>query len=189
MHFILPSETSIKRAIHARSLSTTQHDTHPHKHISRIISWSFCYQDYDVAMSNKSRSNQSVCEKSMKLMTNIVKVSYISIAKIGFRTHAPPPSLARATHNPAPSLAARYPRNLRSHEPTVSYLVHPGHTNRSNTRMIKDDDENVDREAWDFINKVHAKNMKDASNEMTNLHEFVLPPPPHIMLQPSSSSY
>ncbi|KAI3820796.1 hypothetical protein L1987_08344 [Smallanthus sonchifolius] len=136
-------------------------------------------------MNRNSRSNKSTCEKSMKLITNIVKVSYISIAKIGFRTHAPPQPLARPTHNPAPSLP-RYPRNLRPQEPTVSYLVHPSDANRSNMSMIKDD-ESVDREAWDFIKKVHAKNMKDAS-EITNFYEFILPPPPHIMLQ-SSSSY
>ncbi|KAI3686474.1 hypothetical protein L1987_80152 [Smallanthus sonchifolius] len=119
----------------------------------------------------------------MKLMTNIVKVSYISIAKIGFRTHAPPQPQARATHNPAP----RYPRNLRPQEPTVSYFIHPGGTNRSNMSMVKDD-ESVDREAGDFIKKVRAKNMKDAS-EITNFYESILPPPPHIMLQSSSSSY
>ncbi|KAI3717780.1 hypothetical protein L1987_69607 [Smallanthus sonchifolius] len=118
----------------------------------------------------------------MKLMTNIMKVSYISIAKFGFRTSAPQQQLARATQNLTRSLV-RYPRNLRTQEPTVSYLLHAGDTNRSSMSMIQDD-ESVDREAWDFIKKVREKNMKDAS-EMMNLSELILPPPPRIMLQSS----
>lgn len=138
--------------------------------------------------NNTTRTNKSICEKSMKLMTNIVKVSYISIATIGLRTHAPSNSLARATHNPAPSLPS-YPRNLRPQEPSVSYLVPPGDTNKSSMSMIKDDESVIDRDAGDFIKKVRARNMKDA-NEMTNIYESILPPPPpHYMLQSSSSSY
>ncbi|KAK1407274.1 hypothetical protein QVD17_38888 [Tagetes erecta] len=133
-----------------------------------------------------TNNNNSICEKSMKLMTNIVKLSYISIATIGLRTHAPSNSLAQATHNHAPSHPL-YPKNLRPQEPIVKYLVSPGGTRKSNMSMIKDD-ENVDRNAGDFINKVRAKYMKDA-NEMTNIYESILPPPPpHYMLQSSSSS-
>ncbi|PWA69713.1 hypothetical protein CTI12_AA282290 [Artemisia annua] len=126
----------------------------------------------------------------MNLMTNIMKVSYISIAKIGFRTSAPP-QMARATHNPAPSLS-RYPKNLRPQKPIdstqrVSYLINPDHTNRSSLNMIKDDESNIDREASDFIKTVRERNFKYAS-EITNPSEFVLPPPPHIMFQ-SSSDY
>ncbi|PWA69714.1 hypothetical protein CTI12_AA282300 [Artemisia annua] len=142
-------------------------------------------------MNNKSRSNKSICEKSMNLMTNIMKVSYISMAKIGYRTSAPPQQMARATHNPAPSLP-RYPKNLRLQKPIdstqrVSYLINPDHTNRSSLNMIKDDESNIDREASDFIKTVRERNFKDAS-EITNLSEFVLPPPPRIMFQ-SSSAY
>ncbi|KAD2132527.1 hypothetical protein E3N88_25798 [Mikania micrantha] len=110
-------------------------------------------------------------------------------ANIGFRAHAPSrsPPLAQATRNPAPSSSPQYPRNLRSQESTVSYLMHPSDTNGSNMSMIKDD-ENVDRKASNFIKKVHARNMKDA-NGRTNFDEFIIPPPPppHNMLQPSSS--
>lgn len=128
-------------------------------------------------MNNKSRSNKSICEKSMKLMTNIVKVSYISIAKFGLKAPGPPHQpLARATPNPAPSLV-RYPRNyLRSNEPTVSYLIHPRDTNRLSKNMIQDD-ESVDTKAWDYIKKVREKNMKDES-EMADVSELILPPPP-----------
>ncbi|KAL8215959.1 hypothetical protein R6Q57_022796 [Mikania cordata] len=138
--------------------------------------------------NNQSRSNNSICEISINLITNIVRVSYISAANIGFITQAPSPSLARATRNPAPSSSPQYPRNLRSQEPTVSYLMHPSDTNGSNMSMIKDD-ENVDQKASNFIKKVHARNMKDA-NERSNFDEFIIPPPPppHNMLQ-SSSSY
>nr|GEW73360.1 hypothetical protein [Tanacetum cinerariifolium] len=127
----------------------------------------------------------------MNLMTNIVKVSYISIAMIGFRTSAPPQQIARATHNPAPSLP-RYTKSLRSQKPIdstkrVSYLVNPDHTNRSSLVKVKDDESNIDREASDFIRRVRERNFKDAS-EITNHSEFILPPPPRIMFQ-SSSSY
>ncbi|MFS7963240.1 hypothetical protein Hanom_Chr08g00735751 [Helianthus anomalus] len=136
-------------------------------------------------MNSNSKSNNSICEKSMKLMTNIVKVSYISIATFGFRTGAPQQPLARATPNPSPSLC-RYPRNLRSHEPTVSYLINPGDTKKSSMNMIRDD-ESVDREALDFIERVRAKHMKDAS-KITNQSELVLPPPPRVKWQ-SSAAY
>ncbi|KAI3504630.1 hypothetical protein L1887_26251 [Cichorium endivia] len=145
-----------------------------------------------VIMNTKSRSNKSICENSMKLMRNIVKVSYISLAKISLRKGAPPPLPPQriAAQNRVPSLP-RYTRNLRSQEPInsskpVSYLIDPDETNRSSMSMIKDD-ESVDLKAWDFIRKVHEKNLKDVS-EITNFSEFILPPPPRIMLQ-SSSAY
>ncbi|KAK1435796.1 hypothetical protein QVD17_01565 [Tagetes erecta] len=114
----------------------------------------------------------------MKLMTNIVKVSYISIAKLGFRSHGPPHTpLVRPTPNPARSFV-RYPRNLISSETTVSnYLIHPGDINKPYKNMIQDDESDVDTKAWDFIKKVREKNMKDA-NEMTDVSELILPPPP-----------
>ncbi|CAH1439623.1 unnamed protein product [Lactuca virosa] len=117
-------------------------------------------------MNNKSRSNKSICEKSMKLMTNIVKVSYFSIAKTSLRIGAPPPP-PPPPPPPAPSLH-RYTRNLRLQQPInsskpVSYLIHPDHdTKRSSVNMIKDDEtESVDMKAWDFIRKVREKNLKD----------------------------
>ncbi|KAL4566562.1 hypothetical protein LXL04_030679 [Taraxacum kok-saghyz] len=137
-------------------------------------------------MNTKTRSNKSICEKSMKLMTNIVKVSYISIAKISLRTPVPSP-----TPQPQRIPAPRYTSNLRSQEPIinnskpVSYLIHPDRdTNRSSKNMIIDD-ESVDMKAWDFIRKVREKNFKDVS-EITNLSEFILPPPPRIMLKSST---
>ncbi|KAI3673459.1 hypothetical protein L6452_39578 [Arctium lappa] len=92
------------------------------------------------------------------------------------------------TRNPSSSMH-RYPRNLRLQEPIsykskpVSYLIYPGddhRANRSSLSMINDE-ESVDRDAWDFIKKVREKNLKDASDEMSKLSEFVLPPPPRIV--------
>ena len=116
-------------------------------------------------MINKHSSNKSICENSMNLMTNIMKVSYISIANIGFRTSAPLQQMARATHNPAPSLS-RYPKNLRLQKPIdstqrVSYLINPDQTNRSSLNMIKDGESNIDMEASDFIKTVLERNFKD----------------------------
>lgn len=123
----------------------------------------------------------------MKLMTNIVKLSYISIATIEFTTHAPPRPLARATYSRGPSLV-RHPRNLISQDQaSVSYLKNPEDMNKSSMSMIKDD-ESVDKEAWDFIKKVTEKNLKDAS-EITNLSEFIFPPPPPRIMMQSSSAY
>ncbi|GKA04527.1 ribonuclease H-like domain-containing protein [Tanacetum coccineum] len=135
-------------------------------------------------MKNKSRGNKSICEKWMTLMANIVKVSYISMAKIGFRESAPPQTMPRTARNSATSLP-RYPKNLRSQEPVdsskrVSYPVNPRGMNGSSLNMIKDDESSIDREASDFIKTVREKNFKDAS-EIMDLSESILPPPPRIM--------
>jgi len=121
----------------------------------------------------------------MNLMTNIVKVSYISLAKTSLRTTAggPPQPQATTTQNPNSSMH-QYPRNLRFQEPIIKRskpVIHPSdhHASRSALNVINDE-ESVDRDAWDFIKKVHEKNLKEAS-EVSGLSEFVLPPPPHIM--------
>ncbi|PWA38918.1 hypothetical protein CTI12_AA577280 [Artemisia annua] len=139
-------------------------------------------------MNNKSRGNKSICEKWMKLITNIVKVSYISIAKIGFRESEPPQTMPRTTRNSAPSLP-RYPKILRSQEPIdsskrVSYPINPRDTNRSSINIIVDDESSIDGEASDFIKRVREKNFKDAS-EITD--QSILPPPPRIMFHLSSA--
>ncbi|PSS07831.1 Homeobox-leucine zipper protein [Actinidia chinensis var. chinensis] len=42
-----------------------------------------------MAMNNKGKRNKSLCEKSMKMVTNIVKLSSFSIAKVSLGTSEP----------------------------------------------------------------------------------------------------
>ncbi|KAA8540889.1 hypothetical protein F0562_024973 [Nyssa sinensis] len=119
-------------------------------------------------MNKKSRSKRSLCEKSMKIVANIVKLSSFSIAKISLGTAGPPPrtkNLAsfdsdKVVNDP---LLPRFPGS-RSQEPqcsskSVSYLIEPIEGNEFVDVICEE--KSIDGRASAYITKVHEKNRHD----------------------------
>ncbi|CAN1836222.1 hypothetical protein LINPERHAP1_LOCUS34696 [Linum perenne] len=140
-------------------------------------------------MGGKDRSNNSLCEKSMKVVVNIIRLSSFSIAKMSLgtagsgsgspvlkRNLAPMTNSAVATKEP---LLPQIPGSRRSQEPQTrsnhkSFLMEPGKGNGSSSCMVHEESSVIDGKASDYIRKVHEKNRNDASK----LAPLILPPPP-----------
>lgn len=148
-----------------------------------------------LAMKNKVRSNESLCEKSMKMVTNMVKLSSLSISKVSLGISGPPP----ATKNLASVTASlmvvdkppllQFPGNRRSQEPQsgtkpMGYLIAPVAGNGSSS-IIREDN-SIDGKASDYIEKVRKK-IRCASNKTTNHSAYIMPPPTPRVVKLSSS--
>lgn len=141
-------------------------------------------------MKNKSRSNNSLCEKSMKMVTNVIRLSSFSIARmsLGIATQpAPEPAGKIPSSYPATfikgSPTAQFPESLRSQEPLnikkpIAYLIEPTESGKSSLYAVND--KSVDGRASDYIRRVHEKNRHD-SNEAMSFSAFVIPPPPSFV--------
>ncbi|KAK6787702.1 hypothetical protein RDI58_016227 [Solanum bulbocastanum] len=139
-------------------------------------------------MKNKSRSNNSLCEKSMKMVTNVIRLSSFSIARmsLGIATEPAPGGKITASY-PATfikvSPTAQFPESLRSQEPVndkkpIAYLIEPTENGKSSLYAVND--ETVDGRASDYIRRVHEKNRHDSSEAM-KLSAFIIPPPPRFV--------
>lgn len=134
--------------------------------------------------SSRDRSSDSLCERSMKLVTNIIRLSSFSLAKASLG----PPSGRPKNHPPSrngsvnletePGLS-QFTGSRRSQEAqidskTISYLVELGETTGS-ACMIHEE-KNVDGMASAYINKVHNKNRRHFHEDS----DIILPPPPRV---------
>ncbi|KAI5569114.1 hypothetical protein BDE02_12G056800 [Populus trichocarpa] len=137
-------------------------------------------------MSSKNRSNNSLCEKSMKVAVNIIKLSSFSIAKMSLGTHGPP--VVTKSHIPMTGsvmvanepLLSQIPGSRRSQESQgsskpISFVMQPDEGNGS-TRAIQKENSVIDGRASDYIRKVHEKNHNDA-RETSELSSYVPPLP------------
>ncbi|KAJ4833167.1 hypothetical protein Tsubulata_051565 [Turnera subulata] len=143
-------------------------------------------------MSSKGRNaNHSLCEKSMKMVVNILKLSSFSIAKmslgttghpIGTRNLAPVTGLmVPAANDPFPS---PIPGSQRSQEPQsssrpLSFVMQPGEE-KGSSYVIHEQNSHIDGKASDYIRKVHAKNRVNVQ-ETSHLSPYILPPPPRAV--------
>ncbi|TMW84931.1 hypothetical protein EJD97_024112 [Solanum chilense] len=135
-------------------------------------------------MKNKSRSNNSLCEKSMKMVTNVIRLSSFSIARmsLGIATEPSPGGKIPATFI-KDSPTAQFPESLRSQEPVnvkkpLAYLIEPTENGKSSLYAVND--KCVDGRASDYIRRVHEKNRHD-SNEAMSFSAFIIPPPPRFV--------
>lgn len=139
-------------------------------------------------MNNKSRSNNSLCEKSMKMVTNVIRLSSFSIARmsLGIATQPAPVGKVPASY-PATfikgSPTAQFPESLRSQEPVnvkkpIAYLIERTEGGKSSLNAINE--KSVDGRASDYIRRVHEKNRHDSSEAMS-FSAFVIPPPPRFV--------
>jgi hypothetical protein len=124
-------------------------------------------------MSSDDRCNESLCEKSIKMVANIIKLSSFSISKMTLgegRQTAAPRSLepladsAMADNKPEPF---RISGSRRSQQPQGgskhSFLIEPGEKNDS-TYEIHEEMMSIDGRASAYIRKVHEKNRNNYNN-------------------------
>ncbi|OIT35385.1 hypothetical protein A4A49_20398 [Nicotiana attenuata] len=139
-------------------------------------------------MNNKSRSNKSLCEKSIKMVTNVIRLSSLSIARMSLGISVQPEAVKTPVTGPATfvkgSTTAQFPESLRSQEPLnikkpIAYLIEPVKSDKSMHHVIHEKN-GVDGRASDYIRKVHEKNRHD-SNEAMSFSAFIIPPPPRFM--------
>ncbi|CAN0900726.1 hypothetical protein LINGRAHAP2_LOCUS21006 [Linum grandiflorum] len=140
--------------------------------------------------SKDVRSSNSLCEKSMKMVVNIIRLSSFSIAKMSLGTAASGSGSPVVNRNLAPMtnsvvaakepLLPQIPGSQRSQEPQTrskhkSFLMEPARKGKgSSSCMVHEESSVIDGMAADYIRKVHEKNRNDASK----LAPLILPPPP-----------
>ncbi|PKI63164.1 hypothetical protein CRG98_016349 [Punica granatum] len=141
-----------------------------------------------LAMNSKDRSSESLCERSMKMVTNIIKLSSFSIAKASLGTPGRSQSngnLSISSGNdsymasPGPLVHRfRGSHQLQETSKPTSYLVEPGEGVGST--YVIDEDKNVDGMASDYIARVHKKN-RHYLRETPEDFAIILPPPPRVV--------
>lgn len=124
-----------------------------------------------MAMSSKDRSSKSLCEKSMKMVANIIRLSFFSIARMSLGAGGHPAAVGRnlehVTHvretvkiDDNNSMPSQSPGSRRSQQPQsssrLSYLIEPDEKDDS-SHVIREE-LGVDGRASAYIRRVHEKN-------------------------------
>ncbi|KAF9667798.1 hypothetical protein SADUNF_Sadunf15G0060900 [Salix dunnii] len=141
-------------------------------------------------MSSKHRNNNSLCEKSMNMVVNIIKLSSFSIAKMSLGTPSPPvvsKSLVPVPGSVAAAneiLMSQIPGSQRSQESQgsskpISFVKQPDEGNGS-SHVIHKENIFIDAMASDYIRKVHEKIRNDAL-EASERSPYIPPPPPRAV--------
>ncbi|WRX17575.1 hypothetical protein QQP08_010062 [Theobroma cacao] len=116
----------------------------------------------------EDRNDKSLCEKSMKMVVNIIKLSTFSIAKMSLGATGHP----TATENFIPAtdsdmvtddlLQPQFSGSLRSkklqNSKPISFVMQPGGGNES--LMVHEDKRDIDGRFAAYIKKVHEKNRR-----------------------------
>ncbi|KAL5722431.1 hypothetical protein ACHQM5_005954 [Ranunculus cassubicifolius] len=132
-------------------------------------------------MANKNkRSNQkSLCEKSMKIVVNILKISSLSLATMSLgspsgngKLKSEVTEITFVTKNSGQSRLKEPENSLK----TSSYLLNPDQEKASS--YVIHNEMNVDGKASDYIQRFHAKNRAHSSNLKASF--LIIPPPPLI---------
>ncbi|CAN4100460.1 unnamed protein product [Withania somnifera] len=129
----------------------------------------------------KNKSNSSLCENTVKMVTNVIRLSSFSIARMSLGMATQPATAGKfpASH-PATftkdSQVAEFPASFRSLEPVnikkpIAFLIEPTESGKSSLYAVNE--KSVDGRASDYIRRVHEKNRRD-SNE-------AIPPPPRFV--------
>ncbi|KAI3429975.1 uncharacterized protein J3R85_008480 [Psidium guajava] len=139
-------------------------------------------------MNYKKRSSNSICERSMKMVTDILRLSSLSIASMSLGTAGHPASVRIRSSGKDSCMMAeepvvpQFPSSRQSQEPKsrlkpMSYLVEP--ENWIKSANVLHDDKNVDGMASDYIEWVH-KNQYYLGEASEN-SPIILPPPPRVL--------
>ncbi|KDP31170.1 hypothetical protein JCGZ_11546 [Jatropha curcas] len=118
-------------------------------------------------MSGKVRGNDSLCEKSMKVVVNIIKLSSFSLAKMSLGETGPSvvtknlPSVTGSIKDAKEPLLPELPgsrksQQVRSRSKPVSFVMQPDEGNGSS--YVIHEDSIIDGKASDYIRKFHEKN-------------------------------
>ncbi|PIN22651.1 hypothetical protein CDL12_04635 [Handroanthus impetiginosus] len=148
-------------------------------------------------MNRKGKNNKSLCEKSMEVVINFVKLSSFSIAKMSLRPSSPQSPSTVEKHKDSRSFHANFSDSLRSvsslssnlklqksqrSSKAISYLLEPfGEGNTNSSTFVVNEEESIDGKASEYIRKVHEKNRHN-SQETSNIDAYVMPPPPHLRM-------
>ncbi|XP_030458013.2 uncharacterized protein LOC115678733 isoform X2 [Syzygium oleosum] len=139
-------------------------------------------------MNYKKRSSDSLCERSMKMVTNVLRLSSLSIASMSLGTTGR--SVSAQSHSAKDSsmmadepVVPQFAGSRRSQEPQswskpVSYLVEL--EDGIESAYVFRDDKNVDGMASDYIERVHKKN-QHYCREASEDSPIILPPPPSML--------
>ncbi|KAG5230078.1 hypothetical protein OIU78_029825 [Salix suchowensis] len=137
-------------------------------------------------MSSKHRNNNSICEKSMNMVVNIIRLSSFSIATMSLGSPSPPVVSKRLVPVAGSVAADKEPlmtpipgsrRSQESHGSSkpISFVMQPDEGTGS-SRVIHKENSFIDERASDFIRRVHEKNRNDALE--ASKHSPHIPPPP-----------
>lgn len=137
-----------------------------------------------VAMNSKGRSNKSICEKSMKMVVNIIKLSSFCISKMSLGVGVNQAVTKNLPIVMSSVMVDMSTKNQRSQEPQsrskkISYLIEPGENDES--MYVICEEMNIDGRASAYIRKVHEKcqNHYDASK----ISPCILPSQPYAVLK------
>ena len=134
----------------------------------------------------EDRNDKSLCEKSMKMVVNIIKLSSFSIAKMSLGATGHPTATKNLTTptdsdmvtgellQPPFSVSQRSEKLQNSTKP-YSFVMQPGRGNEP--LMVHEEKRDSDGMFAAYIRKVHEKNRSNL-HEISKLSPFILPPPP-----------
>ncbi|KAB2001966.1 hypothetical protein ERO13_D11G031200v2 [Gossypium hirsutum] len=129
----------------------------------------------------EERNERSLCEKSMKMVANIIRLSSFSIAKMSLgepttaTTKSPVPTTGSDTFTDEPSRFSGSHKQTRSKP--YSFMMEPAASDGNESRMVREEKEHSDGRFAEYIRKVHEKNRRN-SHEASKHSSYILPPPP-----------
>ncbi|GMJ04976.1 hypothetical protein HRI_004166800 [Hibiscus trionum] len=134
-------------------------------------------------MVDERTDTNSLCEKSMKVVVNIFKLSSFSIARMSLGETTATKSLPSAVTNSVvdgrpPRSSSRMSEKLQSLSTPYSFVMQPERRGNYEPRVVGE--EKRDEEEGKFaayIRKVHEKNRGNL-HEAAKLSPYILPPPP-----------
>ncbi|KAE8722244.1 hypothetical protein F3Y22_tig00014304pilonHSYRG00114 [Hibiscus syriacus] len=141
-------------------------------------------------MIDERNDSKSLCEKSMKVVANIIKLSSFSIAKmsLGEATGHPTAAKGRPTSvtdsdtfadgpMSQPPLSSGMSEKLQSRSKPYSFVMQPEDGGNESLEVRGGERDDGDGKFSAYIKKVHEKNRSNL-HEAAKLSPYMLPPPP-----------
>ncbi|KAK8710701.1 hypothetical protein V6N13_146014 [Hibiscus sabdariffa] len=132
----------------------------------------------------RTDNNNSLCEKSMKVVVNIFKLSSFSIAKMSFGettvlTKSIPSDSDTVADGPMPRppRSSRMSEKLQSRSKPYSFVMQPDSGGNESLTVREEKRDEGDGKFAAYIRKVHEKN-RGNQHEAAKLSPYILPPPP-----------
>ncbi|KAE8697633.1 Detected protein of unknown function [Hibiscus syriacus] len=140
-------------------------------------------------MVEERNENKSLCEKSMKVVVNIIKLSSFSIAKMGLGEATGHPTAAKSPTSimdsntfvdgpmPRAPRASGMSEKLQSRSKPYSFVMHPANGGNESLVVREGKRDDGDGKFAAYIKKVHEKKRSNL-HEAAKLSPYILPPPP-----------
>ncbi|CAL5431208.1 unnamed protein product [Camellia sinensis] len=138
-----------------------------------------------------NHKNKSLCEKSMQILVNFIKLSSIYLASLSLGTttvgHTLPDQNRPGQKGIVPAKNVlkvsqiQGSQTQKSQEPesdsmSYSYLMDPSE-NKGSSHMVSEVNDYTDNRFSDYIQRFHDKNRRDSITASKGL-PYILPPPP-----------